>query len=78
MDLSEFQDLPDEAQVWVHCFEQELSEQQQETIQRGLAEFLPQWVSHGTPVQASLHDFVRALCGDGRLLPGGGFGLLDG
>ncbi len=53
MDLSEFQDLPDKARVWVHCFEQELSEQQQEIIQRGLEEFLPQWVSHGTPVKAA-------------------------
>ena len=51
MNLSEFQDLPDEARVWVHCFEQELSEQQQEIIQKGLKEFLPQWVSHGTPVK---------------------------
>ena len=53
MDLSEFQNLPDQARVWVHCFEQELSEQQQEIIQRGLEEFLPQWVSHGTPVKAA-------------------------
>ena len=52
MNLSEFQDLPDEARVWVHCFEQELSEQQQEIIQKGLKEFLPQWVSHATPVRA--------------------------
>jgi hypothetical protein len=34
MNLSEFQDLPDEARVWVHGFEQELSEQQQEIIRR--------------------------------------------
>ncbi len=53
MDLNEFQDLPDDARVWIHCFEQELSEQQQATIQRGLEEFLPQWVSHGTPVKAA-------------------------
>jgi len=53
MDLSEFQDLPDEARVWVHCFEKELSKQQQEIIQKGLEEFLPQWVSHGTPVKAA-------------------------
>ncbi len=53
MNLSEFQDLPDKARVWVHCFEQEFSEQQQEIIQRGLDEFLPQWVSHGTPVTAA-------------------------
>ncbi len=53
MDLSEFQDLPDEARVWVHCFEHELSGEQKEIIQRGLEEFLPQWVSHGTPVKAA-------------------------
>ncbi len=52
MSLSEFQDLPDEARVWVHCFEQELSGEQQEIIQKGLEAFLPQWVSHGTPVKA--------------------------
>ncbi len=53
MDLSEFQDLPDEARVWVHCFEQELSGEQKDIIQRGLEEFLPQWVSHSTPVKAA-------------------------
>ena len=53
MDLSAFQDLPDEARVWVHCFEQELSGEQQQIIQRGLEEFLPQWVSHRTPVKAA-------------------------
>jgi hypothetical protein len=53
MDLSEFQDLPDEARVWVHCFEQELSGDQQEIIRRELEEFLPQWVSHSTPVKAA-------------------------
>ena len=53
MDLSEFQDLPDEARLWVHCFEQELSGEQKDIIQRGLEEFLPQWVSHSTPVTAA-------------------------
>ena len=53
MDLSEFQDLPDEARVWVHCFEQELSGEQKDIIQRGLEEFLPQWVSHSTPVKGA-------------------------
>jgi hypothetical protein len=59
MNLSEFQDLPDEARVWVHCFEQELSEQQQEIIQKGMEEFLPQWDSHGAPVKA----FFKILSG---------------
>ena len=53
MVLSEFQDLPDEARVWVHSFEQELSGEQKDIIQRGLEEFLPQWVSHSTPVKAA-------------------------
>ena len=52
MNQSEFQDLPDQARLWVHGFEQELSGEQQDIIQKGLEAFLPQWVSHGTPVKA--------------------------
>ncbi|MDA2930711.1 hypothetical protein MYX84_12330 [Acidobacteria bacterium AH-259-O06] len=53
MDLIEFKDLPDEARVWIHGFEDNLSEHQQEIIRRGLKEFLPRWVSHSAPVRAA-------------------------
>ncbi len=59
IDLSEFKDMPDEARVWIHGFEHKLSEPQQKIIGRQLEEFLPQWVSHSTPVKSAfkiLHD----------------------
>ena len=57
---------------WVHCFEQELSEQQQEIIQRGLEEFLPQWVSHGTPVKAAFKILSGHVAAISSVLQAGG------
>ena len=71
VDLSEFKDMPDEARVWIHGFEHKLSEYQQKIIGRQLEEFLPQWVSHSSPVKSAfkiLHDrFVvtAAYCQNG-------------
>ena len=53
MYLSEFKDLPDKARVWIHGFEHELNEREQEIIRQELGRFLPQWVSHGVPVKAA-------------------------
>ncbi len=53
VDWSEFKDLPDQARVWVHGFQEELTGPQEEIIRQGLEQFLPQWVSHGAPVQAA-------------------------
>ncbi len=53
IDLSEFNDMPDEARVWIHGFEHKLSEHQQKIIGRQFEEFLPQWVSHSNPVKSA-------------------------
>lgn len=53
MDLSKFKDLPDQARVWIHGFEHELKEREQEIISRELGRFLPRWVSHGVPGKAA-------------------------
>jgi hypothetical protein len=53
MDLSEFQELPDDSKVWIHGFERKLNEPEQEIIKREIGRFLPQWVSHGAPVKAA-------------------------
>lgn len=53
MDLSKFKDLPDQSRVWIHGFEHELDEREQEIIKQKLGYFLPEWVSHGVPVKAA-------------------------
>ena len=53
MEWNRFSDLPDEARVWIHGFDRDLMRDQQELIRRGLKDFLPQWVSHGEPVQGA-------------------------
>ena len=69
MDLSKFKDLPDHARVWIHGFKHELNERDQEIIQHKLVRFLPEWVSHGVPVKASLRRPFCSLRCNRRPLP---------
>jgi hypothetical protein len=71
MDLSNFQGLPDDAQLWVFGFDQPLSDRDKENIEKHLDTFLPGWMSHQAPVQGGytiLYDrfvLVAGYCPEG-------------
>ena len=71
MDLSNFRDLSDEAQLWVFGFDHLLSDRDKENIEKHLDTFLPGWMSHQAPVQGGytiLYDrfvLVAGYCPEG-------------
>lgn len=52
MNLDRFQDLPDDARVWIHGFAESLTPEQRQRIGHRLEAFCSQWLSHSEPVQA--------------------------
>ncbi len=46
-------DLPGDAQLWIYCFDQELDNDNRESIVRDLYEFVTGWESHGEPVRGA-------------------------
>ncbi len=52
-DFAEFSRLPDEAELWVYGFSKPLEGPSEQQVRRYLESFLPQWASHGVPVQAA-------------------------
>jgi hypothetical protein len=57
MDLSNFQGLPDDAQLWVFGFDRPLTRLDRENIEKQLDVFLPQWASHQAPVHGAYTVF---------------------
>ena len=49
-----FEDLPENAKVWVYQSSEKLSLEHVEVIKELAAEFLNQWESHGIPVEGSI------------------------
>ena len=71
MNLDTFADLPDDAQVWIYAFEQELDPDGEQIIRQGLEPFMTQWVAHEASVQGAFEIFfhrfvvVAAQCPEG-------------
>ena len=71
MDLTNFRDLSDDAQLWVFGFDHPLSDRDKENIEKSLDTFLPGWTSHQVPVQGGytvLYDrfvLVAGYCPEG-------------
>lgn len=66
MDLERFNDLPDEARVWIYPFDPPLDREGKETVARILDRFLPTWRSHGQLVKGAFeiaHDRFLILAG---------------
>lgn len=71
MSKAAWNDLPDEAALWVFAFDRSLSASQREFVERRLDEFLGRWMSHSSPVQGAfqiLDDrfvLIAGHCDDG-------------
>ncbi len=71
IDLSDFAQLPDRAELWVYGFARPLSPDEQQLVRERVESFLPSWVSHGAPVKASyqlVEDrfvLLAAVCSSG-------------
>jgi hypothetical protein len=71
MNLNNFGDLPDNAQVWIYAFEQELDQDKEQIIRQELDPFMHQWVAHEASVQGAFEIFfhrfvvVAAHCPEG-------------
>lgn len=66
MDLSPFDKLPDEAQLWVYAFERPLSEDESRMVAEHLDAFMEEWHSHEVDVTgafAIFHDRFVILAG---------------
>ncbi len=50
MNIPEFAHFPDDTQMWVYGFAKPLSEADKGLIRHTMDQFLPQWVTHGQPV----------------------------
>ncbi len=50
MNIPELANFPSDTQVWVYGFSKPLAESDKELIRRTMDRFLPQWVTHGQPV----------------------------
>ncbi len=70
-DWQAFAHLPDEAQLWVFGFKDPLGDREKAVIRQTLETFMPQWSSHGAPVECGfeiVHDrfvLVAAISSDG-------------
>lgn len=53
MPYTDFSNLPDQAKAWVFAANRPLSNDDRETIDREVPNFLSQWTAHGAPVPAS-------------------------
>lgn len=53
MQANGFDQFPDESRIWIHGFGDPLSAEDQELVRETLSAFHPNWLSHGSPVQAA-------------------------
>ena len=51
--LVKFEELPETSKVWIYQANRSFSEQEQESIQSKIEEFINNWTSHGSDLQAS-------------------------
>ena len=66
MDLSNFQDLPDDAQLWVFGLNRPFRDADRKNIESHLDAFLPGWKSHQVPVRGAytvLYDRFVVVAG---------------
>jgi len=71
MNLDAFAQMPDDARLWAYAFDRALTPEDTGRIDGMMAVFLPQWVSHGSPVTGAYTVFenrfllIAGTCTDG-------------
>jgi hypothetical protein len=69
VDLSTFNDFPDDARLWIYAFERPLSADEATIVDERLAAFMREWHSHKKDVRGAFaiyHDRFVILCGASR------------
>jgi hypothetical protein len=51
--LVSFEEMPDEARIWIYPCNRKFSESEENIIKEKLSQFVENWAAHGTPLKAS-------------------------